>query len=90
MKLAKREKIFVYAASALIFLFLVIELLISPLIDKKAEWKREITAKERGIEELDEMSRKYQIMDKLSGNITSVLSKRKDGFTLFSFLGTSP
>jgi len=89
MKLAKREKIFVCAASALIFLFLIIELLIAPLIDKKAEWRKEIIAKERGIEELDEMSRKYQVMDKLSGNITNVLSKRQGGFTLFSFLETA-
>jgi general secretion pathway protein M len=89
MKLARREKIFIYSASALIFLFLIIELLIVPLIDKKAEWKREIIAKERGIEELEEMSRKYQKMDKLSGDITEVLSGRKRGFTLFSFLETA-
>lgn len=89
MKLARREKLFIYSASALIFLFLIIELLILPIMDKKEEWKKEIVAKERGIEELDEMSRKYQKMDKLSGDITKVLSSRKEGFTLFSFLETA-
>lgn len=89
MKLAKREKIFVFGAVAFICFFLVIELLIIPFFDRKAELRREIITKEKEIEELDEIGRKYQNMDRLSGNISEVLSSRKRGFTLFSFLETA-
>ncbi len=89
MKLAKREKIFVYTAAAFICFFLVVELLIIPFFDRKTEMRKEIITKEREIEELAEMSRKYQNIDRLSGNIAKVLSSRGTGFTLFSFLETA-
>lgn len=86
MKLARREKIIVYAAAATICCFLFIELLILPLFDKKAEIKKEIITKEREIGELAEMSRKYRRLDRMSGNIKKVLATRKKDFTLLSFL----
>ena len=89
MKFAKREKIFIYAAAAIICLFLIIELLFFPILDKKASMEREIKTKEDGIRELAEMSHKYQQLDRLSGSIEKSLSNRKRGFTLFSFLETT-
>ena len=89
MKFAKREKIYIYAAIGLVCLFLIIELLFLPYFDKKDQLASEIKAKETGIEELAEMGRKYQKLDRLSGNIEDVLSSRKPGFTLFSFLETA-
>lgn len=86
MKFARREKIFVYSAAILICLFLIIELLILPVLDKKDRMEREIIAKEDGIGELAEMSKKYQQLDRLSGSIEKVISNRNRGFTLFSFL----
>lgn len=89
MKFAKREKIFIYAAAAFIFVFMVIELLVLPVLDKKDRMEKEILRKEKAIEELAEMSQKFQQMDKLSGSIEKALSNRKRGFTLFSFLETT-
>lgn len=89
MKFAKREKIFVYSAAAFICLFLIIELLILPVLNKKDRMEREIITKEDGIRELAEMSQKYQQFDRLSGSIEKVISSRNRGFTLFSFLETT-
>ena len=89
MKFAKREKIFIYAAAAIICAFLVIELLVLPVLGKKDRMEKEIVRKEKAILELAEMSQKFQQMDKLSGSIEKALSNRKRGFTLFSFLETT-
>ena len=89
MKFARREKIFVYGAASLICVFLIIELLALPVLDKKDRMEKEIITKEKDIAELAEINRKYQQMDRLSGSIEKVLSSRKRGFNLFSFLETA-
>ena len=69
MKLARREKIFVYIAATVICFFIIAELLIAPFFEKRKRMEKEIKNVENQIQELSELGRKYRDINRLSGNI---------------------
>jgi general secretion pathway protein M len=86
MKLARRERYFVYGAALLIALFLLFQLAISPFFEARRRVKRGVEAREQGLEEIVKLSSEYRRYRKGSQGIEQILTNRERGFTLFSFL----
>lgn len=86
MKLAKREKYLVSLGACAIAVFLLFHLLIFPFFEKRERMNRGVRSKEQGLREIARLSAQYQSYKRGSLGIKQVLSQRKKGFTLFSFL----
>jgi len=86
MKLAKREKYFVSGAAVFIGAFLFLQLLIFPFFERMKRVQRGVEAKEDALKEIIKLSAEYQRYRRGSQDLNRALSRRKGGFTLFSFL----
>ncbi len=86
LKLTKRERYYVYGGLALVTLFLVFQLIVSPLLGGKDRIKRSIQAKEKALKEIVLLSSEYKALKQDSTNISELLTLRPKDFTLFSFL----
>jgi general secretion pathway protein M len=86
MRLARRERYLVSVAACCIAIFLVFQFLIFPFFENRRRIQRGLKAKEKGLEEIVKLRADYQTYYKGSQGIQQALTKRKEGFTLFSFL----
>jgi len=86
MKLAKREKYFVYLAGAAIGVFIIFQFFVFPFFDKRDRIKRGISVKEKGLQEILMLNHEYQAGKKGFQGIGEILLRRGKEFTLFSFL----
>jgi len=86
INLAKREKYIVLMAACLIGLFLIINFLILPFLKERDRLRKGITAKEGELKEIAALSSVYQEYQKGSSDMTRLLAKRGNGFTLMSYL----
>jgi len=86
IKLAKREKYFVTTATCLIAVFFLFQFLIFPFLEKRERLSKGIKTREEGLREIAALSAEYQEYKNYSESMKTALVKRKEGFTLFSFL----
>jgi len=86
MKLAKREKYLVSAATCCVALFLLLQFVVFPFFENKKRISKGIKAKEIGLQEIMKLRAEYQTFQNASQGINQALSRREKGFTLFSFL----
>ena len=86
LKLAKREKYFVFTAAALVLAFLLLQFLVLPFFEKWDRFQKGIMAKEKELKEITVLSARYQDLKKNSSQMENILSRRNRSFTLFSFL----
>ncbi|MDB9822801.1 hypothetical protein OAC89_03795 [Deltaproteobacteria bacterium] len=86
IKLAKREKYFVSIAAGLIAVFFLFQFLVFPFVEKRERLLKGINTKEDGLKEIALLRSEYEDYKRYSQSIETVLSGRKKGFTLFSFL----
>ena len=84
--LNKREKYAVYAASGLIAFFILIQVIIFPIINKKERLTRTLQAKTKTLEEIRILQSEYGIIKGEAGLSKKRFKARKKDFTLFSFL----
>lgn len=89
MKLAKREKYLVSAATLFVAAFFLFQFLILPFFESRRKLQRGVRAKEDGLQEIKRLSSEYYRYQKGSQRIKETLARRKKGFTLFSFLEKS-
>jgi general secretion pathway protein M len=85
-KLTKREKYSVYAVSGAIFLFIVIQFIVFPSIDKRKRLKRELRVKTDTLREMVALKSDYGEIEKRTHASSARFANREKGFTLFSFL----
>ncbi|MFW6147335.1 MAG: hypothetical protein ACOC6B_02975 [Thermodesulfobacteriota bacterium] len=86
MKLAKREKYFVFGAALAMTAFLLLELLVFPSLDTMKRVRRGVEVKEAALKEITQLSSEYQQYQRGSQDLRRSLAQRKSGFSLFSFL----
>jgi general secretion pathway protein M len=86
MKLARREKYFVFGAVLSIAAFLLLEFLVFPSFEAMKRVQRGVEAKENALKEITRLSSEYQRYRRGSQDLQQALARRKGGFTLFSFL----
>jgi general secretion pathway protein M len=86
MNLSKREKYFVSTALCAVAIFCLLQFIIIPFFHKRERLESGCRAKEKVFEEISALSAEYKAYKKRSLGISSIIKKRKKGFTLFSFL----
>ena len=84
--LNRREKYAVYAVSGLIGFFILIQVIISPIINKKERLTRTLQAKTKTLEEMRILQSEYGIIGEKAGLSKKRFEARNKDFTLFSFL----
>ena len=85
-KLTKREKYAVYALSGAILVFIIIQFIVFPSIDKKKRLKRELRVKSNILNEMIALKSDYGEIEKRTQASSARFASREKGFTLFSFL----
>lgn len=88
IKLNKRERIVIAAAAAAIAVFLVVQFLIFPLLDKNARLSRTIATRQQELQQIQLLQAQYHQTAQKAEQAQRYLKTRKKGFTLFSFLET--
>ena len=85
-KLSKREKYAIYALSGAILLFILIQFIVFPSIDKRKRLKRTLQVKEDALLEMIALRSDYDAIEKRTNLAKVRFENREKGFTLFSFL----
>jgi len=85
-KFSKREQAGLGAAVAVIFLFILIKLIFTPIVNKKDRLKERLSAKETELKEMIALKTEYDALKKISVLSEKNFSNRDSSFTLFSFL----
>jgi general secretion pathway protein M len=85
-KLTKREKYIIYALSGAILLFILIQFIVFPSIDKRKRLKRTLQVKEEALSEMIALKSEYDAIEKRTNLAKVSFEKREKDFTLFSFL----
>ena len=85
-KINKHQKYAVYAASGLIAFFILIQVIISPVINKRARLTRTLQAKTQTLDEMRILQSEYGIIREKTVTYKKRFEARNKNFTLFSFL----
>ena len=85
-KLTKREKYAIYALSGAVLLFILIQFIVFPSIDKRKQLKRILQVKEDILLEMINLKSGYDAIEKRTNLAKVRFENREKGFTLFSFL----
>jgi general secretion pathway protein M len=84
--MTKREKYAIYALSGAILLFILIQFIVFPSIDKRKRLKRTLQVKEDALLEMIALKSDYDAIEKRTNLAKERFENREKGFTLFSFL----
>ncbi len=85
-KLTRREKYSIYAAAGIICLFVVIQFIVFPTVDKREQQERAVQVKTKILEEMVALKAEYDAIKKNTDLSKVQFTRREKGFTLFSFL----
>jgi general secretion pathway protein M len=86
IKISKREKYAIWAASGLIAIFVITQLIIAPLLDKRERLVRGIQVNTKIYIDIRILKKEYEALKKRADTATKSMRTRPKGFTLFSFL----
>ena len=86
MKLAKREKYFIWVAVLFIAIFCLFQFLIFPFFETRKRIQSGVSTKEDSLKEIARLSSEYNRYRRSSQGIKQIIANRRKGFTLFSFL----
>ena len=81
----KDRRALILGASAVV-LFLLMQFILFPLLDKRKRLERSILAKGKGLVTMREMQSSYMQLSQQSNTLGQRLEQRASGFALFSFL----
>lgn len=87
-RLNRRERYYVVGGAILIAIFLVLQLVIFPVLDKRDRLKRALSEKSKTLSEIQVLQSEYHDLEKKARVAKARLSRRDKDFTLFSYLGT--
>jgi general secretion pathway protein M len=86
IRLNKREKYAVVAMVGFVGIFIVMQFIVFPVIDKRDQLRRSVTAKTRTLADMMSLKAEHDDLKKQIVSARARYSKREKGFTLFSFL----
>lgn len=86
MKFARREKYLISAAAVSIGIFCLFQFVVFPFFDTRRRLQRGVSAKKDALNEIAQLSSEYNRYRRSSQNIQQIITNRRKGFTLFSFL----
>jgi general secretion pathway protein M len=85
-KLSRREKIIVAGGSGLLILFLLTQLVIAPVFERKARMNRAMLSKSQMLADMLRLKSEYDSLSSRAKQSEARFTRRDKGFTLFSFL----
>lgn len=85
-KLSRREKIIVAGGGGLLILFLLTQLVIAPVLERKARMNRAVMSKSQMLADMLRLKSEYESLSSLAKQSEARFTRRDKGFTLFSFL----
>ena len=88
MKLNRREKFSIYTASVALFVFVLVQFYVFPLIDNRKRLKSNIRIKTHMLGQMLALQSEYEAITRKARLSKSRVAKRQKGFTLFSFCWT--
>jgi general secretion pathway protein M len=86
LAVTRRERLALMVAGGVIAAFLLIQLVVMPLIEKHRLLNRRLEAQSRSLQEMVALQGEYLQLKRRSETAQAELSRRRPGFTLFSFL----
>jgi len=87
-QLSTREKYALAAGILFIFIYILIEFIISPYLNKQEQVKRALKRKSDTLVQMRQLKSEFQQLKGKSKNAEQYFRARPKGFTLFSFLDT--
>jgi len=85
-KLNKRERYAIIAATSIVGIFLCVQFIIGPFLDRTEKKKNMLRAKAAMVEQMRQMQAEYESLTQKAHISESRFRNREKGFTLFSFL----
>ena len=82
----RREKYSVFVACVLILAVIVYQFGLSPFLEKKKLFDRQLASKKEVLKEVTLLKLEYEKILNTSENLKKIYSQRDEGFTLFAFL----
>jgi len=86
VQLENREKYLLYCALCFICVFILMQFIVFPLIEKKDRLNRSLQVKTKILEDIYLLKSEYQEINQNDKTLKSGFAKREKGFTLFSFI----
>lgn len=86
VNLQQREKLAITIAGVALLLFLVLQLLIFPLIDRRDHLRKEIITKTEDVQTIQNLKAEYLLLSRSSVGMENRIKKRPKTFSLFSFI----
>jgi general secretion pathway protein M len=86
--IARREKYAIGIAAGIIAIIIVVQLIISPILNKKRRLDRQIEVQGKALQDILELKSEYEAIRKMADAARTSVAGRNRGFTLFSFLDT--
>ncbi len=86
IKISKREKYAVWVGAGLIGIFVITQLIIAPLLDKRDRLIREIQVNTKVYKDIRVLEKEYEVLKNRADTAQKSMRTRPKGFTLFSFL----
>ncbi|WP_028583027.1 type II secretion system protein GspM [Desulfogranum mediterraneum] len=88
-RLSKREKVAVSCALLALLLFVLLQLFLFPLLEKRGRLQGAISSREKQLAEMVELEQRYQDFSRKNQSLAKLLEQRDKGFSLFSFVESS-
>lgn len=85
-RLSRRERYAVYAAATFVLLFIIIEFIITPIMERRSRLETAIRQKQAILADMQTMKLEYESLKDENERFKRNFSDRPRGFTLFSFL----
>jgi len=82
----KREKYSVFFAGILILVLIVYQFGVSPFLEKKKLFERQLASKEKALQEVMLLKSEYEKILNKNESLKKIYSQREKNFTLFAFL----
>jgi general secretion pathway protein M len=86
LNLQRRERMAVMAAGIALAVFLVLEVIVFPVVDRGDELRQQIKSKTQALQEMDSLKAEFTSISRYSKDVENGIKKRPRTFTLFSFI----
>ena len=86
LTITKREKYAIALAAAVLVVFGVTQLIVLPFVESRRNLERQLDFKTRTLQEMQRLKAEYEMLEIKADQASRDLTRRRPGFTLFSFL----
>ncbi len=86
MALSRRDKVALIIGGSLLLVFVVVQFVLLPLVDKRKRLRKAIASRELALTEMRDMQVQYGLLHEQSDGLEEQLTRRNVNFSLFSFL----